>query len=70
MARSQAKRLIARLEKFAHVTLDFSGVEVAGQGFRDEVFRVFARSHPEITMEPVGMNDAGFMVARARAAGS
>ena len=47
--------------------LDFSGVEVVGQGFCDEVFRVFARQHPEITLEPVGMNDTvAFMVARAR----
>ena len=50
------------------VTLDFSGVEVVGQVFCDEVFRVFARGHPKIVLEPVGMNDVvAFMVARARA---
>jgi hypothetical protein len=50
------------------VTLDFSGVEVVGQSFCDELFRVFARAHPAIALEPVGMNEpVAFMVARARA---
>ncbi len=67
VSRSEAKRLVARLPEFTHVTLDFSGVDVVGQGFCDEVFRVFARAHPRVTLEPVGMNDAvAFMVARAR----
>lgn len=69
VARSEAKRLVARLAEFTHVTLDFSGVDVVGQGFCDEVFRVFARAHPGVTLEPVGMSDGvAFMVARARAA--
>jgi anti-sigma regulatory factor (Ser/Thr protein kinase) len=69
VSRSEAKRLVARLTEFRHVTLDFSGVDVVGQGFCDETFRVFARTHPEVTLEPVGMNDAvAFMVGRARAA--
>jgi hypothetical protein len=30
---------------------------------------VFARAHPEVVLEPVGMNDAvAFMVARAQSA--
>ena len=69
VSRSEAKRLVARLPEFERATLDFSGVEVVGQGFCDEVFRVFARAHPEVVLEPVGMNDAvAFMVGRARAA--
>jgi anti-sigma regulatory factor (Ser/Thr protein kinase) len=68
MSRSEARRIVQRLAEFSHVALDFSGVEVVGQGFCDEVFRVFARQHPEVSIEPVGMNDAiAFMVARARA---
>jgi anti-sigma regulatory factor (Ser/Thr protein kinase) len=68
LSRSEAKRTVARLADFEHVTLDFSGVEVVGQGFCDEVFRVFARAHPRLTLEPVGMNETvAFMVARARA---
>jgi anti-sigma regulatory factor (Ser/Thr protein kinase) len=69
VSRSEAKRLVLRLTEFRHVTLDFSGVEVVGQGFCDEVFRVFARAHPEVALEPVGMNDTvAFMVGGARAA--
>jgi anti-sigma regulatory factor (Ser/Thr protein kinase) len=69
VARSEAKRLVARLPEFTHVRLDFTGVDVVGQGFCDEVFRVFAGAHPGVTLEPVGMNEAvAFMVARARAA--
>jgi anti-sigma regulatory factor (Ser/Thr protein kinase) len=68
ISRSEGKRVAARLAEFSHVTLDFSGVELVGQGFCDEVFRVFARAHPEVTLEPVGTTDAvAFMVARARA---
>lgn len=69
VSRSEAKRMVARLPEFRHATLDFSGVEVVGQGFCDEVFRVFARAHPDVVLEPVGMNDTiAFMVARARVA--
>jgi anti-sigma regulatory factor (Ser/Thr protein kinase) len=69
VARSEAKRLVARLPEFTHVTLDFTGVDVVGQGFCDEVFRVFADAHPGVRLEPVGMNEGiAFMVARARAA--
>jgi anti-sigma regulatory factor (Ser/Thr protein kinase) len=68
VSRSEARRVVEGLGKFAHATLDFTGVEVVGQGFCDEVFRVFARAHPEVALEPVGMNEAiAFMVARARA---
>jgi anti-sigma regulatory factor (Ser/Thr protein kinase) len=67
VSRAEAKRLLARLTAFRHVTLDFSGVEVVGQGFCDEVFRVFARAHPEVLLEPVGMNETvAFMIGRAR----
>ncbi len=69
VSRSEAKRLVARLPEFRHVTLEFSGVDVVGQGFCDEVFRVFAHAHADVGLEPVGMNDTvAFMVARARAA--
>lgn len=71
ISRSEARRVVQRLAEFTHATLDFSGVDVVGQGFCDEVFRVFAHQHPEVTLEPVGMNGAvAFMVARARASSS
>jgi len=67
MSRSEARRICRRLTEFTYATLDFSGVDVVGQGFCDEVFRVFAQGHPEVVLECAGMNDAiAFMVARAR----
>ena len=69
VSRSEAKRVVTRLMDFTHVTLDFAGVETVGQGFCDEVFRVFARAHPKLAIVPTGMNDAvAFMVRRAQAA--
>ncbi len=47
VSRSEARRLLAGLERFREIRLDFRGVESIGQGFADEVFRVFARSHPD-----------------------
>lgn len=65
ISRSEARRLCARLEEFSEVILDFAGVEGVGQGFVDEVFRVFARAHPEVKLIPTDMNHAvRFMVER------
>jgi len=65
VSRSEAKRLLANLERFREVILDFHGVEEVGQGFVDEVFRVWARAHPEVRLEPTGMAPAvEFMVRR------
>ena len=46
VSRSEAKRLANRLEGFEEVELDFDGVKEVGQGFADELFRVWARDHP------------------------
>jgi anti-sigma regulatory factor (Ser/Thr protein kinase) len=67
LSRSEAKRVVAGLEKFAHVTLDFHGVERVGQGFVDEVFRVFADAHPAVELAPTRMNESvAFMIGRVR----
>jgi hypothetical protein len=58
VSRSQAKRLTARFEKFKTVILDFEGVETIGQGFADELFRVFAVAHPDIDLVPMHMTTA------------
>ncbi|OHC68760.1 MAG: ArsR family transcriptional regulator [Rhodocyclales bacterium RIFCSPLOWO2_02_FULL_63_24] len=58
VSRSQAKRLTARLEKFKTVILDFTGVESIGQGFADELFRVFAAAHPALDLVPMHMTTA------------
>lgn len=48
VSRSQAKRLLARFERFKEVILDFKGVETIGQAFADEIFRVFRGEHPAV----------------------
>lgn len=67
LSRSEARRVTVGLERFRHVTIDFTGVDIVGQGFCDEVFRVFAHAHPHIVLAPTGMNESvTFMVERAR----
>ena len=56
ISRSQAKRLLSRVDLFTSVLFDFKGVESIGQAFADEIFRVFARSHPNIEISPVNAN--------------
>ena len=58
VSRSQAKRILNRVERFKIVMLDFTGVDLIGQAFADEVFRVFARRNPQIELTPVNMTDA------------
>jgi anti-sigma regulatory factor (Ser/Thr protein kinase) len=65
VSRSEAKRLLAGMERFKEVEVDFTGVETVGQGFVDELLRVWPAAHPEIQVVPVGMNEAvTFMVER------
>lgn len=50
ISRSQGKRLMQRVDQFRCVMLDFTGVATIGPAFADEIFRVFAREHPEIEL--------------------
>lgn len=50
ISRSEARRLLVGLEKFSEIILDFSGVDTVGQGFADEIFRVFKNQHPRISI--------------------
>jgi anti-sigma regulatory factor (Ser/Thr protein kinase) len=50
ISRSQAKRVLARIELFKTVIFNFEGVKFIGQAFADEIFRVFAQKHPEIQL--------------------
>jgi hypothetical protein len=50
ISRSQGKRLMQRVDQFRHVMLDFTGVATIGPAFADEIFRVFAREHPEVEL--------------------
>ena len=55
VARSQARRICHRLDSFREVILDFSGVTIMGQGFADELFRVYASEHPQVLLRPINM---------------
>lgn len=66
ISRSQAKRLLARLERFENVIFDFTDVTSIGQAFADEIFRVYANNHPDIQLVPVYMQpNVEKMVIRA-----
>lgn len=69
VSRSQAKRLMQRVDRFRHVMLDFSGVNGIGQAFADEIFRVFAQAHQEVELVPVhAVPEVQQMIRRAEAA--
>ena len=71
VSRSQARRLLASLERFKIIRLDFKGVDTVGQGFADEIFRIWARSHPAIKIEVINAGEnVLLMINRARAAAS
>lgn len=58
VSRSEAKRLLHNLDKFSEIELDMRGVQNLGQGFADEVFRVFATANPDIVIRFVNASDA------------
>jgi anti-sigma regulatory factor (Ser/Thr protein kinase) len=71
ISRSQAKRVLARIELFRTVVFDFSGVATIGQAFADEIFRVFPLAHPGIELQFVHANTpVRNMIGRARSSGS
>lgn len=68
ISRSQAKRICKRLEQFTHITLDFKKVEAVGQGFVDQLFRIFQREHPNIKITYINANNnVDFMIKRGLA---
>ncbi len=56
VSRSEARRLLANLEKFSEIVLDFRDVKSLGQGFADEVFRVFVGRYPAIAISTENTN--------------
>ena len=68
VSRSEAKRLLHNLNKFSEIELDMSSVRHVGQGFADEVFRVFATAHPGIDIRAINASGAvDAMLRHARA---
>ena len=67
VSRSEAKRLLFGLEKFRRIVLDFKGVTGIGQGFADEIFRVFQSSYPDISIKPINASPAvEYMIKRTK----
>ena len=67
VSRSQAKRLLARFDRFGEVVLDFDGIDSIGQAFADEIFRVFQNEHPEVRLIPVNETpEVARMIRRAK----
>jgi hypothetical protein len=58
VSRTEAKRLAAELESFTEVEIDLRGMEQVGQGFADELFRVWQDSHPQTRLIPINSNPA------------
>ncbi len=67
VSRSQARRLLSGLDKFRTIVLDFNHVRTIGQGFADEILRVFRRQYPDIAIQTINVSDpVKFMLDRAR----
>lgn len=69
VSRSEARRLLDGLDDdFEVVEVDFTGVSDVGQGFVDELLRVWPSAHPGKTIVPASMNPAvEFMIRRGLA---
>ena len=66
ISRSQARRVLSGLDGFKTVTLDFKGIDTIGQGFADEVFRIWKKRHPGTTLISKNANEnVEFMEKRA-----
>jgi hypothetical protein len=66
VSRSQARRIILGLENFNYVYLDFKDISTVGQGFVEEVFRVFKLKRPRIKIDYINANDdVKFMIERS-----
>ncbi|MDP8233730.1 MAG: DUF4325 domain-containing protein [Candidatus Saelkia tenebricola] len=67
ISRSQARRIISGLEEFKTIVLDFEGIEMVGQGFADEIFRVWNLQYPKISIVVVNADEnVKFMINRAK----
>ena len=69
VSRASAKRVLARVQRFDEVLLDFRQVESIGPAFADEIFRVFAIAHPKVRLIAINANKkVTAMIRRAQAA--
>lgn len=54
-SRSEARRLLSGLDDFTEIDADFAGVTDVGQGFVDELIRVWPSMNPGKTVNPINM---------------
>jgi len=67
MSRSQARRILSRLELFKEVILDFTDIKYIGQAFADEIFRVFPNMNPNTAISAQNANiEVQNMINRAK----
>ena len=57
VSRSQAKRVVARVDLFQSVVFDFEGLNSIGRSFADQMFRVFPAAHPQISIRVANATD-------------
>jgi len=67
MSRSEAKRLLVGLEEYSVIDFNFANVSEVGQGFCDEIFRVYANRNPSKVLSYHGASDVvRYMIERSR----
>ncbi len=67
VSRSQARRVLSRVQLFKNIVFDFANVPQIGQAFADEIFRVFINAHPHIKIEYINANkEVEKMIIRAQ----
>ena len=67
MSRSEAKRLLLGLDEYEVLDFNFRNVDEVGQGFCDEIFRVYARKNPDKVLSYHGASEVvRYMIERSR----
>jgi len=67
MSRSEAKRLLLGLDDYSVLDFNFKNVDEVGQGFCDEIFRVYANKNPGKVLSYHGASDVvRYMIERSR----
>ena len=67
VSRSQARRILAGLEKFKTIELDFKDIKTIGQAFADEVFRIWQSARKDVKFVVKNANEnVMIMIKRAQ----
>jgi len=66
ISRSEAKRLLTGLEPFKEIILDYRGVRLIGQGFADQIYRVYQAAAADTRLISINAIDpVAMMIQRA-----